>query len=210
MDPRAERPDETIRDRDFENDLLTLRGVRRANVQVNATGITSVRVLVVPESNIQRTTSDIESVAVRRGVTLPDGAIEILGASNQSENAPRRRFAALVLKREDEHFHAQVALRRNGDALIGEADAVSLDGPSVGSEMRAVADATIDALRIFFGEDAAVQAVRKLDIGKTSVCMVLVRVGEEMYVGSAIVRKGEHDAVARATLDAVNRPLTSP
>jgi hypothetical protein len=40
--------------------------------------------------------------------------------------------------------------------------------------------------------------------------MVLVRVGEEMYVGSAIVRKGEHDAVARATLDAVNRPLTSP
>lgn len=201
---------EPRRDNSFEQALLAIKGVRRASVHLDLEGGLSVRVLVVPESNVERTIQEVRAVASARGVDVPASSIEILGAEKEESSVRRRRFSSLMMKREDEVFQAQVSLRRNGDALIGESRAADGGSMALRSELMTVADAVIDALRVFFGAGAEVQEVNVVELAGQQVCMALVKVGAEHFVGSALVKRGEHDAVVRATLDAVNRPLVSP
>ena len=205
----AESP-EPKRDSTFEQALLGIKGVRRAGVHLDLDGGIMVRVLVVPESNVERTIEEVKQVAAARGVEVPASSIEILGGDKEASGVRRRCFSSLTMKREDEVFQAQVSLRRSGDALIGESSAPNLETTTLRAELLTVSDAVIDALRIFFGAGAEVQEVRVVELGDQQVCLSLVKVGEEHFVGSALVRRGEHDAVVRATLDAVNRPLVSP
>ena len=210
MESRWAESHEPKRDATFEQALLGIKGVRRASVHLDLDGGIMVRVLVVPESNFERTIEEVQKVAATRGVDVPGSAIEILGVDKEISGVRRRRFSSLMMKREDEFFQAQVSLRRNGDALIGESSAPSIGTTTLRTELLTVSDAVIDALRVFFGAGAEVQEVGVVDLGDHEVCLSLVKVGEERFVGSALVRRGEHDAVVRATLDAVNRPLVSP
>lgn len=201
---------EPRRDDTFEQALLGIKGVRRASVHLDLEGDLTVRVLVVPESDIQRTTEEVLAVGSARGLDIPVSAIEILGAEKEAAAVRRRRFSSLMMKREDEVFQAQVSLRRNGDALIGESRAADGGATPLRSELLTVADAVIDALRVFFGAGAEVKEVSLVELAGQQVCLAMVKVGPEHFVGSALVKRGEHDAVVRATLDAVNRPLVSP
>ena len=84
----------------------------------------------------------------------------------------------------------------------------------MGTVMRLVAQATLDALQEVLpaAERADVDAVRIVRLGDRSVAIativVVVPSYEEVLAGAAVVRaSGEHDAMARAILDATNRRL---
>ena len=106
---------------------------------------------------------------------------------------------------------AEVTLGRSGDRVKGRAEG-TLASSAV---LRIVAQATLDALRQL--EPSAVRAdvetamiVRLAERAVALVTVVLVRPPyEEVMAGAAVVRAaGDHDAVARAVLHAVNRRLS--
>ncbi len=105
---------------------------------------------------------------------------------------------------------ANVALRLGDETVAGSAEGLV----AAGSVLRLVAQATLDALRVV--EPAAgradVETATVVRLGDRSVAVVTIVVVvppyEEVLSGSAVVRgAGEHDAVARAVLDATNRRL---
>ena len=105
----------------------------------------------------------------------------------------------------------EVTLRRGDERVTGTAEGTS----ATTSIMRLVAQATLAGLRrLQPGADRAdVEQAMVLRLGERSVALatvvVVVPPYEEVMAGSAMVRSaGDHDAIARAVLDAVNRRLT--
>jgi len=105
---------------------------------------------------------------------------------------------------------AQVELRRGDDRAVGMAEGVM----AISVVRRLVADATLRALAALDGDVArvAVDAIAVVPVGDHLVAVATVVLAtppfEEVLAGSAVVRgAGEHDAVARAVLDAGNRRL---
>jgi hypothetical protein len=86
-------------------------------------------------------------------------------------------------------------------------------GPST-SGLRLVAAAAVDAVGDLLKASAVeVQSAELMTVGAVQLAVVLLRMstsrGEQLLTGSAIVRKDANDAVARATLDALNRVLNA-
>ena len=84
-------------------------------------------------------------------------------------------------------------------------------GPSTAG-LRLVANATVDAVAEMLHASAVeVTSAELVTIGLIQVAVVVVRLatsrGEQTLTGSAVVRKDANDAVARATLDALNRVI---
>lgn len=109
-------------------------------------------------------------------------------------------------------YRVQVEIERGHDRAIGLAD-----GPLLASAARRlVAEAALGALGLLgIGANrAAVDAVVIESMGGQTVALVTVMMDggtyEEAHVGAAVVRAtGEHDAIARAVLDATNRRLST-
>jgi hypothetical protein len=104
---------------------------------------------------------------------------------------------------------AEIVLRDDEELLTGTGD-----GPSTpAGQRRAVARATLDAVRPLLGESVLVE-IEGTDVSEVlgrSVAISLVQFrtnrGEHTVAGSALVRDSEADAVARSVLDALNRSI---
>jgi signal transduction histidine kinase len=137
-------------------------------------------------------------------------AIDRVGSA--PETAPRRTDPAraslegmeLVRRRGD--FDAAVSLRL-GDASVQGIG--SAPGGGARLERRAVAVAVLNAVKGHSGGDVHIEELDLLDVGGDRIASVLIRLGSRLLLGSAIVRSDDYDAVARATLDALNRSLSS-
>lgn len=105
---------------------------------------------------------------------------------------------------------AEVVLGLGDEVVTGSADGSA----AASATLRLVADATLDALRQLqpgasraYIESASLAKAGDRSIALTSVVLV-VPPNEELLTGSAPVRGGgEHEAVARSVLDAMNRWL---
>ncbi|GAC1315475.1 MAG: hypothetical protein NVSMB12_11160 [Acidimicrobiales bacterium] len=126
--------------------------------------------------------------------------------------AVRPRLGAVAVTVDGGRYRVQVDLERDDDRAVGLGD-----GPLLMTvARRLVAEATLQALALLgVGTDrAAVDAVTVEALGSQTVALVTVLVAEgtyeEAHVGAAVVRAGaEHDAIARAALDATNRRLST-
>lgn len=126
--------------------------------------------------------------------------------------AIRPRLGAVAVTVDAGRYRVQVDVERADDRSVGLGD-----GPLLRSvARRLVAEATLQALSLLgVGTDrAAVEAVSVEVLGSQTVALVTVLVAEgaheEAHVGAAVVRAGaEHDAIARAALDATNRRLSA-
>jgi hypothetical protein len=100
----------------------------------------------------------------------------------------------------------RVAVQVNSHEKAGSAR-----GPSTAG-LRLVATATIDAVADLLNASAVeVQTAELLTVGGVQVAVVVLRLatarGEQLLTGSAVVRKDANDAMARATLDGLNRVI---
>lgn len=105
-------------------------------------------------------------------------------------------------------FTAEVTLRRGEQSVTGSSEGSS----AASSALRLVGEATVDALRqlVPSAGHLHVETASTTRIGDHTIAIVtlvlVVPPNEEMVTGSAPVRPaGEHDAIARAVLDATNR-----
>ncbi len=105
---------------------------------------------------------------------------------------------------------AEVVLRLGDEVVTGDASGSA----AASATLRLVAEATLDALRQLHpaAERAAVESASLARVGDRSIALtsivLVIPPNEELVIGSAPVRGGgEHEAVARSVLDAVNRRL---
>jgi hypothetical protein len=189
--------------RRLEEEVGKLRGVRGARADLGPGGAPSVRALVLPESDPTAITGAIGSLARSTGVSLAPDSIEILRADlpAPAHRSRRRRLASLSVTRSDVGFTARVTLDLHGDVLIGEAESPS----GRRFEMRAIALAVLDGLGELMEFQTQLDSVNLLQVGDTRLAIVQLTTATDSLIGSALVRFDEHDAVARATLAAVNR-----
>jgi hypothetical protein len=190
----------------LENALGALPGVRRARVEADESGIRSIQVLVAPERGIEETVLDVRvTTAQEVGADVKPSRIQVLrmGPHGAGPRQGRRKLSSLTTQRSEHVFLARVALELSGDVLIGEADS-PVGRPS---EYHAVARAVIAGLGDLLGESSELVSVEMLEAGDTRMAIVSVSHGTDVLLGSAVQRYDEYDAIARATMDALNRVL---
>lgn len=162
-----------------------------------------MRALVLPEVDPSAIDGSIRSLARNLGLTLGPDAVQILRADlpGPSGRSRRRKLSSLAVARSDKGFTAKVTLDLDGDALMGEIEAPS----GRRFELRSVGLAVLDALGKLLEFEVQLDSVDLLQVGDSRLAIVQLNTETESLVGSALVRYDEHDAIARATLDALNR-----
>lgn len=189
--------------RRLEEAVGQLYGVRAARVDLDPSGSPSVRALVFPELDPSSTEQAIRTLARNHGVDLAPDAIQILRADLPAPagHSRRRKLSSLAVARSDEGFTAKVTLDLDGDALMGEIEAPA----GRRFELRSVGLAVLEALGKLLDYEVQLESVNLLQVGEARLAIVQLNTETNSLVGSALVRYDEHDAIARATLDALNR-----
>ncbi|MDQ3981901.1 MAG: hypothetical protein M3271_04385 [Actinomycetota bacterium] len=194
---------------ELEVAVAALRGVRAARVGSGPGGLESVRVLVVPERDAAEVVQEIQGMVwAHLGASVDAHSIEVMKASGAApaNGRPRRRkLSSLATKRSGDRFTSQVILELEGDLLIGEDDSPS----GRRFEHRSVAGAVLDAVRQLVEGPFEVGSADFVEMGSCRIAAVAVERPSDLLLGSAVVTLDEHDAIARATLDAVNRLLAN-
>jgi len=217
----------------LEHAIRRIQGIQAARVVPGQGGrISEVHVLAGRDRGAKQLVRDVQSVIMTNfGIDIDYRTVSIVqlddanvGVSQQPPApllterpapvetppvpAPAPRPAIVRLQTETASFTTEV---RVGVAVHTHERAGVARGPSTAG-LRIVANATVDALSEMLRSSAVeVTSAELLTIGAMQVAVVLLRLGtargEQVLAGSAVVRKDANDAVARATLDALNRVI---
>jgi hypothetical protein len=112
-------------------------------------------------------------------------------------------LSSLVTRRTHETFSTQVILSREGDVLTGESECASQH-----QQARSVAQAVVDGLDDVANQPLQLHDVETVRIGEETLALVALTFGARILIGTAEVRFDLPDAIARATLHALNRSIT--
>ena len=204
----------------FETELRRIPEVTAARVVVDDGGRpVEVHILARPEKHPKQLVRDVQSVAQAAfGLDLDRRMVSVvqlergggLQADSDDKAAPRIVVERVTASRAGLECAVEVILRRGEEHVTGKGDC-SIATTAI---LRTVAAATLGALCQL--EPAAdrldVETAAVVRLGERSVAVVsiiyLLPPHEEVVTGSAVVREmGDHDAVARAVLDATNRRI---
>ena len=119
---------------------------------------------------------------------------------------PRRGRVSASTNGAPDHVEVEIELDFGSEVRRGRAIAPR----ELAEERRAVVCATLEALKGLLPFEVHFEDVSVVLTGSRRLALVSLDKGNDTLVGSAIVRTGEDDALARATLDAVNRFLMNP
>lgn len=121
----------------------------------------------------------------------------------------RVKFGGINFKTESSALECCVTLLHEGEEFSQPVTSVK----TVSNRRKIVAEATVKSVESILGqdylfsiEDVSVNNFRDIDYVTVLVNMVLGEV-EERMVGSAIVKQDMNEAIAKATLDALNRRI---
>ncbi len=216
---------------ELEDALRQIPGVRAASVVTGPDSRpTEVHVLAQPGKPAKQVVRDVQSVAMAQYDLDIDHRIVSVVQIGESD-APLSVVPLPSDDLPDDAAQDAVALRpalssldvrtAGGEAEITVVLAVgdeefsgSATGPGLPVHRpRIVAQAAVAAVSELLGLPAQVESAQLLEIGLRDVAVTVLslsvpRLGEQVLVGSALVRGDETDAVARAVLAALNRRLT--
>lgn len=182
----------------------TISGVRRTRIEWTPEGPRSIRIVVSGERDQQAIVAEAREKLQELGVSVHPEQIEIIKfrhLKGADDLRKRARLAGLVTERHDEHFRARVTLELDGDLLVGESG-----GPAGRHfERYAVARAAYKSTLKAIDFEAELHTAEIVPIGGERVALVLLSGDGEILEGSALVKSDDHDAIARATLRALNR-----
>lgn len=192
--------------------ITRIPGVRAARVVADGSRISEVHVIAGIDRSPKQLVRDVQSVAKAtldvdidyRTVSIVQledpaapGAIEIHGSARM----PLLRVTGSTT---GQLIAIEVVLREEDVEVVGHARGAAAQTPLL------VARATLNAFEPrLAGAVAEVDAVERVSIGGHDVVVVVARLispgGERTATGSALIGADANDAIARATLDAVNR-----
>jgi len=200
----------------IEGVLRELRGVCGARVVTDESGlIQEIHLLVEADRNPKQAVRDVESTLLAHfGIHIDHRKISVAqkGSASKLIDPNRLRWLDVQISQEGTRAAVSVLLERNGTVYRGVASGVRASTQIP----RLVAAATLRAVEAAHGlcerfglEDISTTAT----VGSYPVAIVLVSAvreqGEDLLVGSALVRQDTLRAVGLATLDAVNRRVSA-
>ncbi|HEV3472590.1 MAG TPA: hypothetical protein VG408_05215 [Actinomycetota bacterium] len=188
----------------LERAAEALPGIRRVRADMTG-GRLKVRALVAPEKTDQEAIGMLRDLAAHRlGIRLTEDEIEILrtGEAPAREDGARRRLMSLTTERLEDRFIVRVVLEMAGDLLMGDSGSVAKKPQE---EQRIVAEAVINALSEVLDHPPTLDSVESIYDEGVGLALVALESDAGTMIGTARLRQNEHDAVARATLDAINR-----
>ncbi|MGZ4139982.1 MAG: hypothetical protein ACXVD8_08940 [Actinomycetota bacterium] len=201
---------------EVESALARIPSVTAARVVTGAGGkIAEVHVLARRDRSPKQLVRDVQSVALANfGVEIDYRTVSVvqlddpLTEGEVQTSAPRVVLLRLSAEVGGHSSEIKVHLVSGGDELVG-----SSRGPA-SSGMRLVARAVIEAVRDLVGNHALdVDFAEVLSAGPYSVAVAILRMssprGDQVVSGSAVVRNDGNDAMARASLAALNRLISS-
>jgi len=199
---------------EIERGLADIAGVRAARVVGGEDGrIAEVHVLAAPGRAPKQLVRDIQSAVLTRfGITIDYRVVSVVQLEREPEPEPVAAVAGSarpVLRRlsaETASFSTEIKV---GLALEGTEIDRTTRGPATAG-LRLVAEATVDAVaEALRAEAVEVEAAIVVPAGSHQVALVVLRVitgrGDHVVSGSAVMRRDPGDAIARATLSALNR-----
>jgi len=196
----------------IESALRELRGVCGARVVADESGlIQEIHLLVEADRNPKQAVRDVESTLLAHfGIHIDHRKVSVAqkGSAPKLVDPNRLRWLDVQISQEGTRATVAAFLERSGTVYRGVASGVRASTQIP----RLVAAATLRAVEAAHGlcerfglEDVSTTA----SIGGYPVAIVLVSAvreqGEDLLVGSALIRQDALRAVGLATLDAVNR-----
>lgn len=212
----------------LEEAIRRISGIQAARVVTGPGGrVAEVHVLAGRERGAKQLVRDVQSVILTHfGIDIDYRTVSVVQLDDPGTSAAERTVAAqeeraipieavavpraalvrLVSETASFTTEVRIAVAVNGHERSGSAR-----GPSTAG-LRLVASASVDAVAEMLRASAVeVTSAELLTIGAVQVAVVVVRLatsrGDQTLTGSAVVRKDANDAVARATLDALNRVI---
>ena len=200
--------------------LNRLPGVFAAGIRTNGDGvINEIHVLASSSRNPKQMARDIQSALLAAFDLDVDHRIisiaQLSGnptdtvAAQPAEMKNRLRYKGSSFSGEDGRYNVRVTLSNNGKDYSG----TSSCRDSTSLRLRAIADATLNAVHEFVGiEDLyTLVAVQTIEIAASSVVLCLLEYNGAregcMLVGAAEAVENEAAGVVKATLDALNRSI---
>ncbi len=203
---------------EIEQVLCRVAEIKAARVVTSSDGvIQEIHVLALPSKSPKQLVRDIESTIMASfGIPVDHKKISI--AQLGQDMLPKEETAKELTRPRIKSINSQVSgvratvtvdLELDGDSYIGEASGAA----SQTGRLRLVAQATLNAVEQYThgSYSFALEDVAVVQLGRERAavsCMALVTpLGEQTFVGSALMRQNEKDAIVKATLDAINRRM---
>ncbi len=192
-----------------------LRGVQAVRVESDdAGGIRLVHVLGGPDRSPKVIAVDVVSaVAAELGVELQARQVRVAPQQRTEsvESPPQARMKFVGLSVSVVRGAAEVKVHLEDQGLVYEGIA---SGPHASrNRLELVADAALRAVEIFLRAEGLflLEGVTTCGVSSREVAVAVISLTgreEETLAGSSLVRDDRREAVVRAVLDAVNRPVS--
>jgi hypothetical protein len=198
-----------------EQVIRRLRGIQAVRIEADdAGGIRLVHVLGGPDRSARVIAVDIVSaLAADLGVTIDPRQVRV--AAQQADGTdglpPQSRLKFVGLSVSVMQHKAEVKVQLETDGLVYEG--IASGAYANRNRLEPVAEATLRAVEVFLRAEGlfALEGVRLLQVGTREVAVAVVTLAgreDETLTGSCPVREDRREAVVRAVLDTVNRPVS--
>lgn len=201
---------------DIESALARIPSVTAARVVTGPGGrIAEVHVLARRDRAPKQLVRDVQSVVLASfGLELDYRTVSVVQLDDpliEGDLAQQPRVALVRLASEVRGHLTEITVQVSAG---GQEHMGKVSGPG-SSGMRLVARAVVQAVDGLIGDSALdVDFADVLPAGENSVAVAVLRLatskGDQVVSGSAVVRKDGNDAMARASLSALNRLLSAP
>jgi len=197
---------------DIEAIISRLKDVMAVNVVTAADGdISEIHVLTGSGRSPKQVVRDVESALMARlGCAVDHKKISIAQIDDGSRfDHSRLKFSDVSISLNGSHTEATVRLTKDDVVFSGSATGTS----SPAGQVKLIADATLKAIEDTGLANASVtlEDASEVTAGGRRIAIVMVNIltgrGEDVLVGSAIIKQDVWKGVVNATLDAVNRRL---
>ena len=192
-------------------DIDAFHVVPNINGNGDGSGIAEIHVVTSSKKSPKQLVRDIESLLMaKHKLTVDRKKISVAKLAGKAELTVRANIDLVATETRGNQNHVIVRLVSEGQESEGRASGSA----SKAWSKRLVALSTLDAVagmskQVFA---FALEDVTIVSLARESVAMVAVSImengAEQLYCGAAIIKHDEKGAIARATLDAVNRRMS--
>ncbi|WP_346930632.1 hypothetical protein [Clostridium sp.] len=195
----------------FEDVIAKIQGVTHSKVVYNDEEVEEVHIIANTIRSPKQIVRDIESALLAIFDYRIDRKLISIAQidTGETKSIKRIRYEGISLEVKDNNVRCEVRLTMDDDVYMSTETAI---GTSI-NRRRVVAKATVSAVEEMIGqvsafdvEDIVINSIR--DISYVTVIVNMINdVAEEVLIGTAIVRNDINEAIAKATLDAINRRI---
>lgn len=174
--------------------------------------VDELHIVTTPARGAKATVRDAQTVLLARfGVDIDHRVVSVVQLNEEqvASNARRITVAEVGVVSAGLDLVASVRLRLDDDEAHGSTKATATNG----GQYRAVASATLAAIRELHPEELAVELLgaELVAVGGSQVALTVLELRDQrradLRCGTAIVRESSAEAISRSVLDALNRTL---